>query len=196
MSRSIITRMLHAALAVAILHQLIISWFMERPRSNGSDGNLAFGLHETVGLASLAILILFWCWALFRNRETEFGRLFPWLSSARLNALMEDAESYLKGIKALRVRSSTSGSALASAIHGLGLITASIMAITGAIYYFSVTAGGTFITLSTATLATHATVANLMWTYLIGHSGMSIVHELLGSPVLKQMFFGRSRKSN
>lgn len=188
--------MLHTALAVAISHQLIISWFMERPQPNGSDGNFAYELHETVGLASLALLFLFWCWTLFRNRETEFGKLFPWLSSARLNGLMEDAESYLKGIRALRERSSTSGSALASAIHGLGLITASIMAITGAIYYFSVTAGGTFITLATAALTTHATVANLMWAYLIGHSGMSIVHELLGSPVLKQMFFGRSRKSS
>lgn len=192
MSRSIITRMLHAALAVAISHQLIISWFMEPPRPNGSDGNFAFELHETVGLASLALLFLFWCWTLFRNRETEFGKLFPWLSSVRLNGVMEDTESYLKGIRALRVPTSSSGSALASAIHGLGLIIASVMAVTGAIYYFAVAAVGVFLPLSTAALETHAVVANLMWAYLIGHSGMAIVHELLGSPVLKQMFFGRS----
>lgn len=192
MSRSIFTRIMHAALAVTIMHQLFISWFMERPRPNGGRGNFAFELHEVVGLASFALLFLFWCWALFRNHETEFGKLFPWLSLARISAVAVEAGSYLKSIRTPRVPTSPSESALASATHGLGLITASAMAATGAVYYFSAAANSVLLPLSAAALEVHAVVANLMWAYLIGHSGMSIVHELLGSPVLKQMFFGRS----
>jgi cytochrome b561 len=79
--------------------------------------------------------------------------------------------------------------AMVSAIHGLGLLTVSAMAATGAVFFFT---DGTAI--ARVALGLHRLLANLMWAYLIGHAGLAALHQLVGDDVLSRMFWFRPRR--
>ena len=70
---------------------------------------------------------------------------------------------------------------MASAVHGLGLLTALAMGATGAWLY----------TLSVPTslvLELQEAVANLVWAYVVSHAGLAVLHQASGHPALKRMF--------
>jgi cytochrome b561 len=191
MQKTVITRILHAALAVAIVHQLVTSLFMERPRPGGSSGNFAFEFHEAVGLASLGLLALFWLWTVVRRGETQPGALFPWLSAERRRRVFADIRSIVGGLVRRRFPPLASEMPLASAVHGLGLLVATAMATTGAIVYATMGADGSLPTGGKFSLELHEVFANLMWAYLIGHAGMAVLHDMAGHRVLGRMFLGQ-----
>jgi cytochrome b561 len=63
MKHSLLTRMLHMLVAAAIVLQLADAQLMRVPRPGRQLTGIeaaAFTLHEYVGLASLAIIVLFW----------------------------------------------------------------------------------------------------------------------------------------
>jgi hypothetical protein len=128
-------------------------------------------------------------WVLVRHGETRLGRLFPWFSAARMRDvaadLIEQVLHRLLGVGRMEDR----GDALASAVHGLGLLTVTGMCLTGATYFF---ARGTI--LGRDALMLHRLVANLMWAYLIGHGGMAVLHQFLGDDILARMFWFRRRR--
>ena len=55
MPRSLFTRLLHAAIALAVVAQLVGIGLAEPP-SHGAPGNLAFSVHQVVGLGTLGVL--------------------------------------------------------------------------------------------------------------------------------------------
>lgn len=175
---SALSKALHLLLAVAVLHQLVISQFMSAPRPGRAEDPL-FELHEIVGLAALTILVFFWLWAFVRRGETRLRRLFPWFSAAALRDLRLDARHHLRAVRSRRLPLNEDG-ALASATHGLGLLIASVMALTGAFGYLVPSAR--------SLLGIHEAVAPLMWLYLVAHSGMAVLHELAGHKLLRTMF--------
>jgi hypothetical protein len=67
----------------------------------------------------------------------------------------------------------------ASAIHGLGLIIASVMALSGVVGYFVASAR--------PVLQVHETEAPLMWAYLVGHVAIALFHELRGERIIAAM---------
>lgn len=181
--RSKRTRWLHLLLAVAVVHQLFISLVMVAPEAN-RPGNSFFELHEWVGLFTLGLLVIFWIWTLVRRGETRFGRLFPWLSGMRRAAVWADVKMHFASIRERRVPLMQE-SALASAVHGLGLLIATAMVSTGATGYFL--PGAELL------LNVHATIAPLMWAYLVGHVGLALLHQVAGHRMLQRMFsFGKS----
>ena len=161
---------------------------MHSPRPSGRLGNFAFSLHEVIGLASIAILVLFWLWVVVRRREQSFSDLVPWFSADSLRALSEDVGHHLGALIRLRLPLPAEASPLASATHGLGLIVASVMAVTGAIVYFQIGADGSLTDLGHSALGIHRPAANLMWAYLIGHASIALLHQISGHPVLQRMF--------
>lgn len=179
MRRSLTTRLLHMLLALAILHQLLISLVMFGPRKGG----LGWQAHEVVGVAALAILTGFWLWTLLRRRETRPTQLFPWLSRSGRAALKADAADHLAALRRLRLPHGQD-SPIASAVHGLGLLLATAMALTGAAYFLE---GLVPQALIWAAIFAHTTLANLMWAYLIGHAGLAVLHEITGQRVLRRM---------
>jgi len=182
-SRSQATRVLHLVLLLAVLHQVISSKIIHRPLPGDAPSTL-FMLHEYIGLASLGIVSAFWLWALVRHGETSFANLFPWLSPRRILAVIDDGVGHLHAV--LRRDASYEGSgALASAVHGLGLLVVTAMAATGTVLFFS---GGLVWHYA---MSLHRVIANLMWAYLIGHAGIATLHHLLGSDMLRRMFWIR-----
>ena len=56
--KSVLTRILHVMLLIAVTHQLVGSTIMEGPKP-GQPGSLLFDLHEWGGLTSLGLVLLF-----------------------------------------------------------------------------------------------------------------------------------------
>ena len=180
--RSNSTRVLHLVLLVVVLHQLISSKLINRPLPGDAPSTL-YSLHEYLGIGTLAIILIFWLWTLIRHGETKLTRLFPWLSPRGIGAVIVDTVD--QGRALLRGDFSSEGSgALASAVHGLGLLVVTAMAVTGTAFFLT---EGT--RLSHYPMRLHALTANLMWIYLIGHSAVAVLHHLLGSDVTRRMFW-------
>jgi len=185
---SLSTRLVHAGLAVAIVMQLGSSQFMD---PDGA-GNLAFSLHQYGGLAAFGFVAAFWALAAFRRRGTPFLLLVPWTSRGRIAAVWHDARKHLSAMSRLSLPSHEDEAPLASAVHGLGLLLMSVMALSGTIYYFinsgDPDAGG----LVAVTMTVHTLFANLVWAYLIGHAGLAVLAHATRTLPLSEMWSFRS----
>ncbi len=189
------TRALHLLVAAAIVFQLASSQLMGVPRPGRpplSDLEAgAFALHEYAGLVSMAIIALFWLWLLVRRQETSLGLLFPWFSRQRLAGLREDIVLHVRRAARLTLPEPEHSVALSSAVQGVGLVVALVMAATGTIGYFAWTKGSAMTGLAGVAFDIHGTLANVMWGYLMVHVGAALLHELLGHRILYQMSPGR-----
>lgn len=131
---SLVTQPIEQRIAQAQAQQVHygIAWQEAR---QGRPGNLGFELHESVGLASVGILVIFWLWPLVRNREHGISALIPWFSAARRKAVAADLAGHLTALRKGDLPSPAEEAPLASAVHGLGLLVATAMAATGAVVY-------------------------------------------------------------
>ena len=181
------TRLIHAGLALAIIVQLLTSLPMEPPEPDRA-GNWYFQVHQYSGLLALAFVFAFWVVLAIRSKGTELGALFPWFSGARLRALRSDARTQFAALLSRRLPAHDPHAALPSAVHGLGVLLMSAMAISGTIYYFinsgDPDAGGAV----GAVMFVHRTLANLVWAYLIGHAGLALVHHYAHDTGLGEMW--------
>ena len=160
--------------------QLVFVQLVERPRVD-RPGNLFFTIHEWVGLATLAVVALFWLWSLARQAETPVAVLFPWLSAGRLAALGADLRAHWAELRRLRLPHAEKETPLASAVHGLGLLAALAMGASGAWLFTMSVPGGLVLTV-------HRAMANLMWAFVIGHAALAVLHQWAGHRVLRRMF--------
>lgn len=179
--RSATTRVIHLLLLLVVLHQLIGSEFMDTPLP-GEPLTWISSFHEYAGLASLAIVGAFWVWSLIRRGETRLGRLLPWFSLARIGDVLADLTGQLRRLAHGRAPDDEDG-AFASAVHGLGLLAVTAMALTGTVFFV---ADGT--PFAHTALGLHRLIANFIWAYLFVHTGVAVLHHLLGSNIFSRMF--------
>jgi cytochrome b561 len=182
-ARSHATRLLHVLLLLSVFHQLLSSEFIRRPLP-GETPSTPYLLHEYIGIATLSIVLTFWLWTFIRQGETKLAVLFPWASPRRIRAIIDDVRDQLRAFRKLDMPPESNG-ALASAVHGLGLLTVTAMAVTGTVFFVS------HGPLAHNAMTLHKAFANLMWAYLVGHAGIAVGHHLLGSDILRQMFWVR-----
>ncbi len=183
-NRSGMTRVLHALILVCVLFQLLGSNFLSRPLP-GEVPEISMVLHQYVGMGSLAVVAAFWAWTLVRNGETSAVRLVPWLSMTGIKSVWDDTVTQIGRLTRGTMPDDTD-SAMISAVHGLGLLTLTAMAITGTAYFFlGTTPTGRLV------LSLHKLTANLMWGYLIAHAGLAVLHQLLGNDMVSRMFWRR-----
>ncbi|MGD0564749.1 MAG: cytochrome b/b6 domain-containing protein [Roseiarcus sp.] len=190
-TRSHITRLLHLALLLIVLHQLLSSTVMERPLP-GEEPAWPYALHERIGLVGLGVLALFWLWTLVRHPlETPVARLLPWFSASRRGAVFKDVASVVRAVLSFRAPP-LELEALAGAVHGLGLLVASSLALTGAAWFcvFTGTPYGRVV------MGMHKLTANLMWAYLIGHALVAVGHHALGDDIFSRMFWVKRRPTH
>lgn len=190
MKHSFITRAIHLLVAAAITFQLADSQLMRVPgpgRSASGAEAAAFTAHEYVGLATMVIVVVFWLWMIGRRKGTSLGLLFPWFSRRRLGDLLEDIHLHVRSAARLALPDPERSVALASAIQGVGLVLALVVAATGTVGFFVWTVGTTMTGLVAVVFDIHGTLANVMWGYLIVHVGAALLHELVGHRILYQM---------
>lgn len=188
---SLPTRLLHAALAAAIVLQLFSSLGM-MPAEYGHPENALFEMHEIGGLASLGLVSGFWLYSMLRQTGTASGALFPWLSHARLRALADDVKPHLSHAFRRSLPEHGNGSPLASAIHGFGLSLITVMAATGTIYllsgFDSPEDAGMIMTI-------HKAFSSLVWIYLVGHAAMAFTTHIATGFDLRDMWSLTKRKA-
>ncbi len=171
--RSFATKLLHWLVALTIIAQLGLSLVMQSPGRN-RPGDSLFEIHEKVGIAATILLISFWLWSIARSGETRLVAFFPWLSLSQFRLVATDARRIFAPLGKGR-----NERPFASAVHGLGLIIATSMALSGLLGYFVAPAK--------PLLEVHETIAPLMWAYLVGHVAISFIHELRGERIIGPM---------
>jgi cytochrome b561 len=160
---------------------------MQGPRGT-TPGDTLFTTHSYVGVVSFGLILLFWLNLLARRIGTEPGALFPWPSARRRSALWADMRAQFGALARLRLPHYVEGSALASAVHGLGLLLVTLMAGTGTLWWWLEPAGT-----ARAIEEIHKLFANLAWAYLIAHAGLAVLHRLRGEASLSEMWSLRGR---
>ncbi len=188
MRHSLLSKALHAMLALSITHQLLISLVMEEPHPPRRPIETAFQLHAWVGVVSFGVIIAVWIWTLVRRSEAGVGAFVPWFSAARRRAVIDDLRAYAVALPRLQLPDSTAHSAFANAVHGLGLLLATYLAATGFAVYMQMAADGSMTRLGHMLADWHGALANVMWAYLIGHAAMALLHQVMGEGLLRKMW--------
>lgn len=174
MTSARITTILHVLLALAVIHQLATSLFFD-PRQYSFGITLRW-THDRVGLATGALLGLFWAWAIVRRDQPGLFSFFPWFFPRRLKRVGADAWDLARRLIRFRAIPEGRHGDLAAAVQGMGLIIASILALSGAYLYFY--ARPTLVPPNDIrrALTIHLAAADLMWLFVIGHGTMAVVH--------------------
>lgn len=183
-----LTRWLHAAIALGVTLQLLLSLAMETPKPGRPFGGLeaaAFESHEVMGLFVSGVLLLHWLFLLSGHAGLGKEHLFPWFSRQRRDAMIDEIKQQWAR---RRLENTQQPSAVAGATHGLGLLVTSIMAITGGVVYFGMAENGAMSPTVDFVEETHSFFSTFMWIYLVGHAGVGMVHQWLGHRTVFDMF--------
>ncbi|MFQ5355434.1 MAG: cytochrome b/b6 domain-containing protein [Mariprofundaceae bacterium] len=196
MRYDLLTKLLHWGIAVSITLQMFISLLMEEPEPGEKREWLEailFEWHEYIGLIAFSLLFARWLWGLSGHNTGGWQRLFPWITKAGRCELIGDIKreipDWLKG----RISEPGEQDAIAKTVHGLGLIIASVMALTGIIMFFAMGEGGELKGFAHDMEEVHEIFSSLMWIFLGGHFVMALFHQLLGHHVLGKMFLMRAQ---
>ncbi|OWY08872.1 hypothetical protein B6V73_20020 [Thioclava sp. JM3] len=181
------TRLAHMGLALATITQLVTSLIFVAP-SPGKSGNIWYEIHEYGGLTAFGFVLLFWLALTARRLGTAPGLLFPWFSGPSLRAVWSDTKAHLAAVTRFRLPPFEEHGALASAVHGLGLLLVTAMVATGTIYYFINTGNSDAGGLVGVLMFVHKTLANVVWAYLIGHAGLAVIHHFTDNLRLTEMW--------
>lgn len=181
------TRRIHAALALFIVMQLLLSLVMRAPKPDKVMTALeaeTFQLHRLGGVIAFIFLCLHWGWTLSGHLPNGLGHLFPWTSKDKVKKIVEDMGLLIR----LKIRDFPKISALAGAVHGLGLVVATLMALTGIVLFFGMSSEGRMTIPIRFMEKIHKFMATIMWVYLVGHVAMGTLHEYIGHRTLSEMF--------
>jgi len=191
------TKLLHWGIAASIVVQMFSSLLMEEPEHDEVRGAIEasmFEVHEWVGLATFAFLLLRWLWGLSGHVTGGWQHLFPWISAAGRKELMEDIRRevplWFKG----DIPDPSEGDAVAKTFHGFGIAVGTIMAATGLIMFLGIEEGKELTGILHDIEEVHEVFSNLMWLFLAGHFFMAVFHQIRGHDVLGKMFLLREPK--
>ncbi len=186
------TRWLHAGLALTVLIQLFCSLFMEVARQQGmappEPGRFFFQIHRWSGICVACLVLLHWLRLLAVRPVNGWGHLLPWFSRERMGHLKSDIVAVPNWIRNGFPDQRTETLPLAGAVHGLGLLTVSAMALTGGTIFFAMAPEGGMSPLVAGIAEVHSFFGGFMWAYLIGHAGIALYHQLRDVPLISDMF--------
>lgn len=174
-----LTRILHALIAIEISIQLCLSLVMKTPKPGRvltPLESLGYEAHRSVGVAVLVLLFLHWIIFSSGHAYKGIGHFFPWLSKARMHAVLSDIRELLE----LKVGDPGQKDSFSGAFEGLGLIVGSILAASGAVLFFGIGENGVMRPVIRAVKAFHEFWGPFMWRYLGIHAGATALHIWLG----------------
>lgn len=185
------TRWLHAGLALTVVIQLASSQLMVVPhpgRVPTEPGYTLFHIHRWSGITVVGLLLLHWLWQLGGHLSNGWGHLFPWFSARRMQRLMDDLKALPGWLRNGFPDQSKETLPMAGAIHGLGLLAVTGMAVTGGTIFFAMAPDGGMVPWVHTVAEIHSFIAGFMWAYLFGHAGIALVHQFRESPLITDMF--------
>ncbi len=186
-----ITRWLHLGLAFAVASQLFSSLLMEPPEPGElrtQSERLFFLIHERSGLTVLALICIHWLWGFAGHVSEGWGHLFPWFSKKRLYSIKSDLRAVPEWLRRGLPSQENETTALTGAVHGLGLVVATAMGLTGGVIFLGMAPDGSVSSSIKAIEEIHGFLGNFVWAYFVGHAGMAFFHHYLGHKTLIDMF--------
>lgn len=186
-----ITRWLHAGIAVGVVVQLFCSLFMNVPapgRSLPEAGYRLFLIHRWSGITVVTLVILHWLWNLSGHVTGGWGHLFPWFSRQRMQRLVTDIKEVPKWLQGEFPGQQEETIPLAGAIHGLGLLVVSAMALSGAVIFFGMGSDGAMSLFVAVVRHGHMYMGEVLWVYFVGHAGIAVLHQARGDRLISKMF--------
>lgn len=188
--RDRLTKLLHILMALGINANLLLSLVM-RPAEWGQSGDVWYLTHQWTGIALFIVLLTYWVWKLAGHLPQGWSHFFPWFSRSGRKALSYETHNFIR----FRLSAIPAAGALSGAAHGLGLLAASGMAVSGVLQYLVFENYVQSRALYDVAQGAHELLGALMWVYLIGHSGMGILHQWLGHQSVTRIFSLNARDS-
>ena len=177
------TKIIHFVMAIVLTGQMFLGLVVHDPRTK-----LYLYVHEYVGIASTIIILLEWLWI---YTASQFSILFPW-TRAGMQHIVRDIKNL--GEHILPEGGNTVG--LSGFWHGIGIISFTLMALTGMLLLLVLPRGNSILGLQsndfvlyTEIAVVHRVISYTAWVYLGGHVVFAILHELSGKGVIGKMFF-------
>jgi cytochrome b561 len=187
-----INRILHALFASMIVFQLFSEEMMKRPKLvDGvprirTDGQIFFfEMHEWFGIALMLIIGL--RIALVLGNADDMRRLMPFFSCQRMKGVFTELKE-IPGWFVGKLRAPSDEDCLSGFVHGLGILLALAMAITGATMLVGMDeVDGTMNEFVHTMKEVHEVLGELLWYYVIGHVAMGLYHQIKGHRSLQRI---------
>lgn len=170
---------IHGLIAVAIIHQLLVSEWMAKPwRLNEATelAKLLLTSHTWTGLLVLGLLVVMMVSLLLRYRLTGMGAFFPWTKSPRRQALAQSLTGSVALLRQWHMPGVEQTRELSKAVQGLGLLTVAFMSTTGTAIWLC----GDNTELAHQLASIHELGALPLQLYLGGHVIMALLHRYFG----------------
>jgi len=183
-------KMLHFLIAGGMLFQLIMHNWMQRPQPGETitaSQALLFGAHEFVGVGLLMIVVS--RFMLTAGRWKELLRLFPWFETAGRQSLVRELKAARASLLSGNLKDSSEQDTLAKTVHGLGLLLALGLGLTGLTLFILISSDEVLGAPGHAVMEVHELMGTLLWVFVIAHISMAIYHQFLGHRVLQYIFW-------
>lgn len=183
-----ITKILHWLIASTILIQLLSETFMKRPkpgRIRSEDQELFFEVHEWFGVIVLVLVLLRF---LFIMDREEWSKLFPWITAEGCRGIISELKE-VPGWLIGKLRDAGEQDYIAKTVHGLGLLLALALGISGTVLFVGMNPDGSMGDVVHFFKETHELLGELLWIYVIGHVVMALLHQVMGHRSLQRIFF-------
>lgn len=191
-----LTRCLHAGIALGAVYQLTTSLILLPPDEKGSAlGHSMMEAHELGGLVVAAVIMAHFIWSLLQRKERPSSirvlfSLGQWRSSFSL------IPTFLYAFIG-KLKLPEPGNSLAKIVSMLGLLVMLFMAVTGIAIWVNLPENNLadipkeveFL------MHIHSLASNLLWAYIIGHVCMVVAHIRAGDAVIKRISPFHNEKS-
>ncbi|MDQ6990678.1 MAG: cytochrome b/b6 domain-containing protein [Mariprofundaceae bacterium] len=151
------------------------------------EESLGFEVHEFLGLTIAALVVIRILLAMTNLPGANWRHLFPWVFASGRKQLADEIKLQMSGWKSMKLAPPEDGEAVARSVHGLIVLSAIIMGITGTLLYFgwSITAPQTDAIEWIASI--HETVVGGLEALLGAHILAVILHQRQGHNIIARI---------
>jgi len=184
------SRILHWGIAVGVSVQLVSEQLMVRRLENKNPDilqSVTFIAHEYMGFIVLIIVGIRFT-LMLDNPDKGLYHMFPWLTSPGRKQLMIELKNEIPVWLHGKLKRPEEADCIARSVHGLGLILAFGLGLTGMLLFIGTQPDGSTHGPIEAGRQIHDVLGYLMWLYIIGHVCMALFHQRLGHKVLQGIF--------
>ena len=184
---------IHLAIVCLVSFQLFFELMMELPKPDKPINDtqaLFLLLHEWNGFIVLGLTVLF---LMLRSGQSQTTHsLFPWLSISGWKGIFKELAHDIPGWFKGKLKKPEESFRIASSVHGLGILLLLGLGATGIMVFIGLEPNGYMDRDTKAIKDLHSSMGDLIWIFVLGHSAMALLHQLVGHRVFQSMFIAKA----